>query len=215
MRWAHRRPQREYAPRPSKFAAKGYGATTTREIAASLELSPGAVYPHYKTKESLLFAISLEGHDAALAAIVNAEQPTAPPAERLASTVAAYVEWHARSHSLARVVQHELRSLSEEHFEEIAVIRRATSGVFTRIIEAGEASSDFQTIDTEAATLAITSLGVDVSRWFPPEHILRPRNTGQEIRRTGPSYGRRGRLTRRLGRILNSPIPLDATIMLT
>lgn len=149
------------------FAAKGYGATSTREIAATADLSPGAVYPHYKTKESLLFAIGLEGHIAALDAITDADSPTAAPVDRLTATVAAYVKWHARHHSLARVVQYELRSLSDEHFEAVARIRRATSAVFMRIIEAGERTGDFHAIDTEAATLAITSLGVDVSRWFP------------------------------------------------
>jgi AcrR family transcriptional regulator len=132
------------------------------------------VYPHYKTKESLLFAISLEGHDAALAAVTQADQPTEPPASRLAATVTAYVKWHADNHALARVVQHELRSLSPEHFKAIADIRRTTSRVFTRIIEAGDASGDFQTIDVEAATLAITSLGVDVSRWFPSNTYSEP-----------------------------------------
>ena len=156
------------------FAAKGYGASTTREIAASLDLSPGAVYPHYKTKESLLFAISLEGHNAALATVMHADQPIAPPALRLAATVTAYVKWHADNHALARVVQPELRSLSHEHFNAIADIRRTTSRVFTRIIEAGDASGDFQTIDVEAATLAITSLGVDVSRWFPSNTYSEP-----------------------------------------
>ena len=149
------------------FASKGYGATSTREIAASVDLSPGAVYPHYKTKESLLFAISLEGHLAALDATTDADSPTAPPVDRLTATVAAYVKWHARHHTLARVVQYELRSLSDEHLEAIVRIRRATSAVFQRIIDAGEQSGDFQMIDAEAATLAITSLGVDVSRWFP------------------------------------------------
>ncbi|MGV9864753.1 TetR/AcrR family transcriptional regulator [Rhodococcus koreensis] len=149
------------------FAAKGYGATTTREIAASLDLSPGAVYPHYKTKESLLFAVSLEGHDAALAAVTQADRPTDSPTERLAATVTAYVRWHAHNHAVARVVQHELRSLSREHFTVIVDIRRATSRVFMRIVEAGEAAGEFRTIDVEAVTLAITSLGVDVSRWFP------------------------------------------------
>ncbi|ULD45109.1 TetR/AcrR family transcriptional regulator [Rhodococcus qingshengii] len=156
------------------FAAKGYGASTTREIAASLDLSPGAVYPHYKTKESLLFAISLEGHNAALAAVMHADQPIVAPAVRLADTVTAYVKWHADNHALARVVQHELRSLSHEHFNAIADIRRTTSRIFTRIIQAGDVSGDFQTIDVEAATLAITSLGVDVSRWFPSNTYSEP-----------------------------------------
>lgn len=149
------------------FADNGFGATTTRMIAASLDLSPGAVYPHYKTKESLLFTISLEGHNAALAAINQADQPSKPAADRLAATVSAYVSWHAHNHTLARVVQYELRSLSPEHFTIIAEIRRATSKVFTDIIEAGDISGEFRTIDSEAANLAITSLGVDVSRWFP------------------------------------------------
>lgn len=156
------------------FAAKGFGAATTREIAAALDLSPGAVYPHYKTKESLLFAISTEGHASVLAAVVDADLPAAPAPERLSATFAAYVKWHAENHSLARVVQHELRSLSPEHFEKIAAIRRATSGVFTDIIQAGEAAGWFRTIDTRAATLALTSLGVDVSRWFPSKMYSDP-----------------------------------------
>ncbi|MBV6759047.1 TetR/AcrR family transcriptional regulator [Rhodococcus opacus] len=149
------------------FAAKGYGATSTRQIAASLDLSPGAVYPHYKTKESLLFAVSLEGHNAALVNLRAADEPTSLPTVRLTSAVTAYVKWHAHHHSQARVVQYELRSLSAEHFKTIAIIRRETTKVFTDIIRAGNETGEFQTIDTDAASLAITALGVDVSRWFP------------------------------------------------
>ncbi|UZG52810.1 TetR/AcrR family transcriptional regulator [Rhodococcus opacus] len=149
------------------FAVKGYGATTTREIAASLDMSPGAVYPHYKTKESLLFAISLEGHRAALEVVRQADADTDSATARLGFTVAAYVRWHAENHALARVVQYELRSLTPEHFKEVVDVRRATSGVFANIIGAGELSGEFHAIDKDAAVLAITSLGVDVSRWFP------------------------------------------------
>ncbi|OUC78071.1 TetR/AcrR family transcriptional regulator [Gordonia lacunae] len=156
------------------FAAKGYGATTTREIAARLGLSPGAVYPHYKTKESLLFAISLEGHRAALAAVTGADDPGAAAAARLSTTVAAYVAWHADNHALARVVQYELRSLSPEHHALIADLRRSTSSAFRLIIETGSESGEFDPLDVEAATLAITSLGVDVSRWFPSNTYADP-----------------------------------------
>lgn len=149
------------------FAAKGYGATTTREIAASLDLSPGAVYPHYKTKESLLFAISLEGHLAVLEVLRQADAPTDSATARLGSAVAAYVRWHAENHALARVVQYELRSLAPEHFKEVVDVRRATSNVFAEIVKDGELSGEFHAMDKDAAVLAITSLGVDVSRWFP------------------------------------------------
>ncbi len=156
------------------FAAKGYGATSTREIAASLDLSPGAMYPHYKTKESLLFDASLDGHRRALAETKQADIETDTPPVRLASTVRAYVRFHARHHALARVIQYELRSLTPEHFRTIAAVRRATSKVFTDIIGAGVVTKDFSIADTDAATLAITSLGIDVSRWFPSKSFSDP-----------------------------------------
>jgi len=92
----------------------------------------------------------------------------------LSSTVFAYVVWHARNQALARVVQHELHSLSPEHYKQIASIRRATSQIFARIILDGNINTEFHTIDEEAATLAITSLGVDVSRWFPSSGFSDP-----------------------------------------
>ncbi|NMO04460.1 TetR/AcrR family transcriptional regulator [Gordonia sp. TBRC 11910] len=149
------------------FATQGYSSTTTRQIAASLDLSPGAVYPHYKTKESLLYATSLEGHHAVLTALFDADDESAPASQRLAATVTAFVTWHADHSAAARVAQYELRSLSPEHYEIIADVRRATSRVFHRIIDAGTAAGEFHPVDVGAAVLAITSLGVDVSRWFP------------------------------------------------
>lgn len=156
------------------FATKGFGATSTRDIAARLQLSPGAVYPHYKTKEALLYAISLEGHLDALTTVSNADDPAMRPVARLISTVSAHVQWHARNRELARVVQYELRSLSTAHFKEIASIRRKTSQIFADIIEKGCATGDFSPGDSTAAVLAITSLGVDVSRWFPARGFSHP-----------------------------------------
>ncbi|MCQ4129100.1 TetR/AcrR family transcriptional regulator [Rhodococcus erythropolis] len=158
----------------SVFAVKGYAAASTRDIAASLSLSPGAVYPHYKSKESLLFAISLEGHTSALAAVKQADPAGESPSVRLTSTVRAYVKWHAQNRDLARVVQYELRSLAPDHFEAIAALRRSTSRVFEQIITDGNTSNEFNTIDIGATTLAITSLGIDVSRWFPSQTYSDP-----------------------------------------
>lgn len=156
------------------FAAKGYGATGTREIAARLDLSPGAVYPHYKTKESLLFAISLEGHHRALESVTSVDDPDLAPSMRLARSVHSYVHWHASNTALAQVAQHELGALDAEHFAVIAQLRRQTTAVFRTIIRAGEDTGTFNTIDVEAAVLAISSLGVDVSRWFPSHTFADP-----------------------------------------
>jgi AcrR family transcriptional regulator len=135
--------------------------------ANNVELAYTPTSSSWLTKESLLYAISLEGHHGVLTAIKNADCTDVSARKRLAATVTAYVAWHAHNNALARVVQYELRSLSPEHFAIIADTRRSISKVFAQIIESGAAAGDFHPIDIDAATLAITSLGVDVSRWFP------------------------------------------------
>jgi AcrR family transcriptional regulator len=162
------------------FAERGYGATSLRDIATRLGLSPGAVYPHYKTKESLLYAISLEGHTAALAAVTIDHSEAAGPVSQLERAVGAYVEWHAVNHALARVVQYELRSLSQAHYRQIATIRKRTTAVFTDIIKNGVCTGDFDVEDVDAVVLAISSLCIDVSRWFP----TRRRRDPSELART-------------------------------
>ena len=59
------------------FAEAGYGGTSTREITKRLGMSATAMYPHYRSKEELLYAISLQGHRAALEVLQGADDPGA------------------------------------------------------------------------------------------------------------------------------------------
>lgn len=51
-----------------------------------------------------------------------------PPAERVAAAVEAFAAWHARHHRVARVVQYELGSLSEDDYRDVAAMRRRMQG---------------------------------------------------------------------------------------
>ncbi|GAA4477712.1 TetR/AcrR family transcriptional regulator [Rhodococcus olei] len=149
------------------FAENGYGGTTTRDIAARLGLSPAAMYPHYKSKEELLFAISYEGHLRCVELLRESDPTDEPPAVRLASVVRAFTRWHATHHARGRVVQYEMTALSPEHYREIVELRREISRLVKRIVRAGSADGSFVVPDVEGVNLAINSLCVDVCRWFP------------------------------------------------
>jgi AcrR family transcriptional regulator len=149
------------------FAEQGYGATSTRDIANRLGLSAAAMYPHFKSKESLLFAISLDGHEAALRELQRADKPQSSPPDRLYLVVSAFARWQADNSALARVLQYEMRSLTPEHYKQVVAVRRATSAVIDGIITVGCERGDFTVADTDGALLAISSLCVDVARWFP------------------------------------------------
>lgn len=149
------------------FAEFGYAGSSTRQIAASLGMSAAAMYPHFRSKEELLYAIALDGHRSVNEALVAADRPAATPGERLVAVVAAFAGWQARHQQLAKVVQYEMRALSPAHLATISALRRSTTAMLSSIVDAGVRSGEFSADDPADAVLAISSLCVDVCRWFP------------------------------------------------
>ncbi|MEU2234055.1 TetR/AcrR family transcriptional regulator [Streptomyces vietnamensis] len=150
------------------FAARGYHGASTRDIAAAAGMSPAGVYAHHRTKADLLFAISEAGHRHALAVCERAVEEEIGPLARVRALVHDYAAWHARHHLLARVVQYELDALLPDHRAVVVDLRRRTEQLFRQEIQAGVDAGVFRTDDVDSATLAVLSLGIDVSRWYTP-----------------------------------------------
>src|SRR6476469_2220007 len=106
------------------FAAKGFHATTTRDIASRAGMSPAGVYVHFASKEDLLFQLSLRGHQRALEVLEAARARRAAPPEQLADIVADFAQWHAEHFRTARIVQYEFPHLSPEHRDVVLRLRK-------------------------------------------------------------------------------------------
>jgi AcrR family transcriptional regulator len=163
----------------ASFAEVGYGGTSTRQIAKRLNMSAAAMYPHYRSKEELLFAIALEGHRGVLDVLRAVDDPTMPSVDRLRTVIAAFATWQAEHHELAKVVQYELHGLTREHYRAITAIRRRTTEVIAEIVRAGVKSGDFRVDDPDDTVLALSSLCVDVCRWFPSRTHRDPTALGE------------------------------------
>ncbi|AZG48504.1 TetR/AcrR family transcriptional regulator [Gordonia insulae] len=151
----------------ASFAEVGYGGTSTRQIAKRLNMSAAAMYPHYRSKEELLFAIAVEGHRGVLSALRAVDDETLSDGERLRIVVEEFTRWQAEHHELAKVVQYEMHGLTREHYREITAIRRDTSEVLAAIVRRGVEAGEFTVAAPDDAVLALSSLCVDVCRWFP------------------------------------------------
>ena len=149
------------------FAESGYGGSSTRQIARRLNMSATAMYPHYRSKEELLYAIALEGHSSLLAALKDADDPAASFTGRLRAVVGAFASWHAENHKQARVVQYELHGLTAAHYRTIAPLRHQATDVITEIVAGGVSADEFHVDNVDEVVMAISSLCVDVCRWFP------------------------------------------------
>jgi AcrR family transcriptional regulator len=161
------------------FAESGYGGTSTRQIAKRLNMSATAMYPHYRSKEELLYDIALEGHSTLLATLRSADDPSAGCAERFRSVVAAFATWHAENNKQARVVQYELHGLSPAHFRTIAPLRRQVTELIANIVESGVKAGEFDVDNLDDVVMAVSSLCVDVCRWFPSRRHRDPRALGE------------------------------------
>jgi AcrR family transcriptional regulator len=149
------------------FAANGYHATTTRDIAAGVGLSPAALYVHFPSKEDVLFEIMRAGHEHALVCVQDPEIEAAGGAsDRLASMVSRYTAWHARHHVVARVCQYELAGLTPEHYDEIIQIRHLTNEVFRDAIQRGISEGAFAPADVNRLVRGMLSLSIDLVRWY-------------------------------------------------
>lgn len=86
------------------FAAKGYSATSMRDIAEDCDMLPGSLYYHFAAKEDLLVAVYQAGvrvlRDAVLAALAHPGEPWA----RLEAACAAHLETVLRNSDYAQVL---------------------------------------------------------------------------------------------------------------
>lgn len=148
------------------FSAWGFHGTSTRNITDAAGLSSAALYVHHGSKEELLYEIATAGHEQILAIVREAVAGSDDPAEQLRALVRAYVLFHVRQHTMARVINYELAALSPEHRAEIAGMRRAIDHVIHDVVRHGAAQGRFDTPDPRMTAIVLESMGIDIARWY-------------------------------------------------
>ncbi|MBC6463385.1 TetR/AcrR family transcriptional regulator [Actinomadura sp. HBU206391] len=160
------------------FAAKGFHATTTRDITAKIGISPGALYVHFDSKAELLYEIVRMGHTRVL------EDLRRLPADEdarayLCRLVATFVSWHARHHTVGRICQYELGPLSPEHYDKILALRGEINTIFRDAVHRRIADAPISDGDANTIARAILSLGVDLVRWYRLDGPDTPSDLGE------------------------------------
>ena len=181
--WPDVRPaaaRRLMAAAVQSFSARGYHATTTRDIATAAGMSPAALYVHFPAKSAVLFAISRSGHAGTLAMVEEAVAAAPDPVAGVRSVVEKFVAWHAKRHVVARVVQYELGALTPEDYEVVIDLRRRTEQHVRDVITRGVEQGCFQVPDVRTAARAALSMGIDVARWYSPATKQSPTALGRQ-----------------------------------
>jgi len=146
------------------IAARGFEATTMRQIAAQVGIQPGAVYRYFPSKAALLVDLQV-GHLDFLLGHWQAERPATDDPVAL---LRAFVAFHIRFHTLRRkeVANMELRSLAPADYKRVVALRRRYESILTDILRDGMRGGVFTLPDPRVATFAILAMLTGVGSWY-------------------------------------------------
>ena len=157
------------------FRARGYAATSVRDIARALDIQGPSLYAHVTSKEDVLWAIVDRTAGRFEAA---ADAATAPAGADIPSKVVALVRAHARvitdDVGSAGVFIHEWRALTADRRAAVLARRDAYERRFRDLIEAAIATGDFEMTDPALAATAILSALNGIPGWYRPGGRLTP-----------------------------------------
>jgi AcrR family transcriptional regulator len=163
------------------FAARGYHATSIRDIAAAAGIQSASLYSHFASKEAILAELVLLAHDVHHRALVSALMDAgSDPRDQLAAVIRTHVSMHCRFSKLATVANHERHHLSAEALAPAATLRRASEQLGEEVIARGVVRGQFHLVNDEIALLAVSSIGAAVSGWYPHRSTgLTPEEIGE------------------------------------
>lgn len=165
------------------FAAKGYEATTIRDIARAVGMLGGSLYYYIDTKEDLLYALIDDFHRVGMDGVAAAEVEAVAaghagdPLAMLRAVCARHAEINARSRTLSAVFYDNFRHLGDERKQHIVDSRRRHQHRIEELVgacqQAGEIRAD---LDPRATALAMLSLLNATNTWYHPEkdHSAQP-----------------------------------------
>jgi TetR/AcrR family transcriptional regulator, cholesterol catabolism regulator len=148
------------------FRQKGYGPTTTRELASRLGIQKASLYHHMRGKEDLLFAISMESLQRITDA-VTAARDSADAGQRLHAMIMAHMETALRDQDMHTTMLIELRALSEERQKEVRARRDGYQALLRSVISEDQSAGRLRPdIGAEYLTLSLLNLLNWTIFWF-------------------------------------------------
>lgn len=151
------------------FYRKGYSATTTRELAASLGMQKGSLYYYFEKKEDLLYWICMSSLDRLQEVVQGSLAREHDPMARLEALVTTHVTAILDDLALHATMLLELRALSHPRRTKVIERRDAYESLVRDVIGDAQRSGGLRG-DVEARYLAFTLFNLMnwTITWFTP-----------------------------------------------
>jgi AcrR family transcriptional regulator len=164
------------------FARAGYEATTTRQIVEAAQVTKGALYHWFSSKEELLTSIYREllaEQTTRLETIAAGEGPADVRLHQAVTDLFAHMDDHAEA---LTVWARSMHLVAGGHAAAVRAERRRYQHLFQDLVEEGQKTGVFRA-DVGASVITNTFLSsvVQIHRWFRAEGPLTRRELGTQM----------------------------------
>lgn len=156
------------------FSARGYHATSVRELARRAGILSGSLYSHFDSKADLLYEMTLGVETAVLARVRAAIANEQDPVARFRVAFAEHVRASAEHVYMAKVALAEWRALEGERRAEVLRLRDEYEVLWRELFEAAVAAEAFAVADVKVAVVLVLSVGNWLYQWYEPGGRLSP-----------------------------------------
>lgn len=151
------------------FWEKGFAGSSTREVSERLGIQKASLYYHIRSKQDLLYEISIQSLDhiqqAAMAASANAK-----PGELLRDMVRAHVETALNDRDMHATMLTELRSMSDERRADVLAKRAIYERTLLETLKAEQSAGRIRPdLDPQLLTLSLLNLLNWTIFWYRPQ----------------------------------------------
>jgi AcrR family transcriptional regulator len=160
------------------FAAKGYHATSVRDITRAVGMSKAGLYSSFSSKESILEEIYYSVIDGMLDNLREIASSDAGPSQKLRQAIMAHVKGVAQRVPELTIYYRERHHLPEETAGRIQMRRRTYQEMVESIIREGIATGDFVPVDIPVTAYGIAGMCAWTHQWFQPGGRLSSEEVG-------------------------------------
>lgn len=157
------------------FHAKGYSATSIRDLARALGLETASLYHYMDSKESLLYEIARRCQERLLEAVEAVVRSPRPALDKLRDFVRVHVTWMIQDRDAYAVLLSEMKSLSGRRRQALVRLRDAYEERLMRVLEEGQQQGVVRAdVPVRYLRLALLNLLNWTLYWYRPDGPLGP-----------------------------------------
>ena len=163
------------------FEANGFHATSVQAVAEDADVTKGAFYHHFDSKDELVHIIHGELLDHMLGEVRDIVAGGAPAEEQVRALIHAIVASTQRFRSHVSVYYQERRYLDDSRFDAIRRKRDELMELKVGILQAGIDDGTFRELDPTVAALGINGMAAWAHQWLVPSSPGEPADIADQL----------------------------------